>query len=184
MLAALVALSACSKQDTAAPEKASAAPAATAPPADEHSPVTFSSELEFVRDRYLIRVHGGDTGSLLVVEAQRDGRRLGEPVKARLDGALRNAAAVDLDGDQGAEVLVLGGSQGVYAWTFADNAFRRLALPELSPEQANGRKGDDDYSLEGRTLLRRFALEDGRTRSLRYQYRGGQGFVVESATDA
>lgn len=182
--------------------KSEAAPAAGAPGAevtaddepvpDETAPVSFESELEFIQDVYKIQVHGEGNRKLLVLQARRDGKPVGEPVKTAIDGDVVNAYATDLDGDQSAEILLFCRSRGngrpgtFTGFAFANDTFAPLALPELDATQAAGYRGADAFSIDGKHVLRKFPVFEseadqatGKTRTITYSLQSG-AFAVES----
>lgn len=124
------------------------------------------------------------------------------PLERDLPGRVVNAELLDLDGDGAPELFVMLRGDGPRApghlLAVATNRRRSLSdinLPELTPEQARGWRGGDEFATVERSLVRRFRLyregdadgaPSGGWRQLQYRLVPGEAswqLRLERATD-
>jgi hypothetical protein len=108
------------------------------------------------------------------------------PVVTEVAFPITRAEVADTDADGSPEVYVYGfdgASQVLLAWSAnKKKSLSSIALPELDPALAKGRRGGDEYAVVEGVLARRFPLfEDppsskptGKVRQIQYKLRPGE----------
>jgi hypothetical protein len=162
------------------------------PTPDETAPIALEKGLRFSDDLgFGLKLYGIENRKLLVLRALRAGQVIGDPVKVAINGDLVTAVATDLDGDQAPEILVVSRSRtkarvgSLVAFTFIDDRFTPLTVPDLDRAQVVGYRGGDAISIDGSHVVRRFPVFQGdaptaKTRTIRYSLQPGYEFRVDS----
>ncbi len=138
-----------------------AAPTATPKPPAE--PAGYRKQLISEQYTFDIALQGEGIMKSLQIAVKSDGKNIMQ-VKDSVDGEITKSLNTDLNGNGKPEVLVFLQSSGsggyglLYGYEIDGKEEKKLSLPPLKGELAQGYMGQDEFRVEGNRLLRTFPL--------------------------